>query len=274
MNQRFKVLHRTLIAYHQAAEVLQPGVRALDNPPPLVAAQLAPILVGGDQVSAAARDNGLDGALDQQSTGGIAIVAPVGNQPQRLRGTAAGSASLRHGDSIERALQERDLRRGCLLHAYSERSTRAICQNHTLCPLTAFGRAHTLAPFLATTNVPSTKHSFRRIFLVSLSWSRKARHKLSRTPVLAHWLSRRCTALLEPYRSGNSLHGAPVHKIHKIPSKHWRSLKGGRPPRRRRLRLGNWAAINCHCLSVTARQAIGLLLGLASYAFSTTCQRV
>src|SRR5262245_38250217 len=100
MNEGFKVLHRALIAHYQATEVLQPGVRALDNPPPLVAAQLAPILVGCDLVVLAAWDNGLNSALDQQSADGIAIVAPVGNQPERLGGTTVSPAPLPHCDGI------------------------------------------------------------------------------------------------------------------------------------------------------------------------------
>jgi hypothetical protein len=122
--------------------------------------------------------------------------------------------------------------------------------------------------------MPSTKHSFQRILRASLSWSSKARHKFKRTPLSAHSHNRRWTADFEPYLSGNSLHGAPVQRIQSMPSKHWRSLSGGRPPRIFSLRLGSWASINFHCLSVTARQAIECLHDLVSYRIKTTCQPV
>src|SRR5215218_5405390 len=141
------------------------------------------------------------------------------------------AAAVLHPDVVERLFEECDLRRGSLLHAYSERSTLAICQNHKLRPLAAFGLAHTVAPFFAVTNMPSTKHSFQRILRASLSWSRKARQRFKRTSLSAHSERRRWTADFEPYRSGSSLHGAPVQSIQSMPSKHWRLLSGGRPPR-------------------------------------------
>jgi hypothetical protein len=97
---------------------------------------------------------------------------------------------------------------------------------------------------------------------------------LSNVPDSAQRHRRRCTVLFEPYRSGNSLHGAPVQRIHKIPSKHWRSPAGGRPPLRERFRLGRCGSIAFHCLSVTRRQAIGFLLGSEEYSISTPCQQV
>jgi hypothetical protein len=123
---------------------------------------------------------------------------------------------------------------------------------------------------LAVTNMPSTKHSFQRILFRSLSWSRKARHRSSSTPDSAHWLRRRCTAVFEPYLPGSSLHGAPVHRIQRMPSKQRRSSRGGRPPRGLRLRLGSCASMSFHCLSVTARQVIDLV----SYRKEITCQPV
>jgi hypothetical protein len=143
-----------------------------------------------------------------------------------------------------------------------------------LCPLTAFGLAHTLALFLAVTNIPSTKHSFQRIFLASLSWSRKARQICKSRPLSAHRQRRAWTADFEPYRSGNSLQGAPAQRIQRMPSKHCRSLKGGRPPRGLRFGLGNWVSMSFHCLSVTARQVIGNLHDLVSYRNQFTCQPV
>jgi hypothetical protein len=110
--------------------------------------------------------------------------------------------------------------------------------------------------------------------LSSFSWSRKARHRFKRTPLSAHSLNRRWTADFDPYFSGNSLQGAPVHKIQRMPSKHLRSSSGGRPPYRERLRLGKCCLMSSHCLSLTARQAIGYLHDLVTYSSAFTCQPV
>src|SRR5215204_5977264 len=271
MDKCFKVLNLALIARNEAAEVLQPRVRALDNPPPLVTPQFPPVLVRRLPVVPALRDDRLDLALDQQRPRRVAVVAAVGDEPLRLvRPASLLPAPPLHFDAVERPFKEFDLRRGSRLHEYSERSTLAIRQNHKLRPLAAFGLAHTVAPFFAVTNMPSTKHSFQRILRESLSWSRNARHKFRSAPLSAHAERRRWTADFEPYLGGNSLHGAPVHRIQRMPSKHWRSLNGGRPPHRLRLRLGSCTSMSFHCLSVTARQAISLV----SYRTRISCQLV
>lgn len=274
MNHRFKVLNIALVAGHQAPKVLQPRICPFDDPSALVASMLSPVLMCRHSVVLPPRDDRLDLTLDQQRSRRVAVIGAVCNQPLRLMWATALTAATFHFDAIERLFEKFDFRGGSLLHAKSSRSTLAICQYHKLRPLAAFGLAHTVAPFFATTNMPSTKHSFQRILRASLSWSRKARHKFKRAPLSAHSERRRWTALLEPYLSGSSLHGAPVQRIHSMPSKHWRSLSGGRPPRLFSLRLGSWASINSHCLSVTARQAIEYLHGLVSYRIKTTCQPV
>ena len=272
MHHCFKVLSLALVASNQPPEVLQPRVGALDDPSALVPSEFASILMRRHPVVPTRRDDRLDVTFDQQRTRRIAVLTTVCNQPLRLVRSASLPTSPLDLHRVESAFEQFNFRRGSRLHAYSERSTRAICQYHKLCPLAAFGLAHTLAPFFAVTNMPSTKHSFQRILRASLSWSRKARHKFKRTSLSAHSQRRRWTALFEPYRSGSSLHGAPVQRIHKMPSKHWRLLSGGRPLRLSGLRLGRWASINLHCLSVTARQAIECLHDLVSYRIKTACQ--
>src|SRR3712207_3270183 len=149
MNECFKVPGLPLVAHDEPAEVLQPRVRPLDDPPAPVAPQLAPVLMRRLPVVPALRDDGLDLALDQQRTRRVGVVAAVGDQPLGLVRAAPVAAPPLHFDAVERPFEELDLRRGSRLHAYSERKTRAICQNHKLRPLAAFGLAHTLAPFFA-----------------------------------------------------------------------------------------------------------------------------
>jgi hypothetical protein len=274
MHKRFKMLDMMLIAHDQAPEVLPPRVGALNDPAVAISSELSSILMRCDGVVLPAWDNRFNGACDQQRPRPIAVISAVGNQALRLAGGAPPAPPSGHVETIERPLEEGDFRRGRLLHAYSERSTLAICQNHKLCPLAACGLAHTAPPFLAETNMPSTKHSFQRILPASLSWSSSARHRRNRTPLAAHPARRLWTALFEPYRRGNALQGAPVQRIDRIPSKHCRSLRRGRPPRGGGIRGGRCCAMTFHCLSVTARQAMGDLHGLVSYWNHIICQPV
>ena len=274
MNKRLKVLDRTLISHNQSAEVLQPGVGSLNYPSALVPPQPAPVLMGSHFVVLPLGDDWLDLSLHQKRSRRVRVIPSIPYQPLRLMRTPPLASPSFHLNTVECSFKEFDFRRGSLLHAYSERSTLAICQYHKLCPLAAFGLTHTVAPFLAATNMPSTKHSFHLIFLSSFNWSRKARHKFKRTPLSAHSLNRRWTADFEPYFPGNSLQGAPAHKIQRMPSKHLRSSSGGRPPFRERLRLGKCCFMSSHCLSLTARQAIGYLHDLVTYSSAFACQPV
>src|SRR5436309_3539346 len=135
MNQRRINLRRPLVASYQSTEGLQPTVAPLDDPAPLVAPPLSPILMRRHSVIAARRNNRLYPAFHQQRPHFVAIIAAVTDQPLRL----ATSASARlHFDAIECRLDEFDLCRGSRLQVYSERSTRAIGQYHKLCSLAAF----------------------------------------------------------------------------------------------------------------------------------------
>jgi hypothetical protein len=271
MNKSSKDLPRSLVPNYESAKGLQPGVTSLNYPPPLVPSHLSPILMRGHSVVASRWNNRFDPSLHQKRSHTVAVIASVANQTLRLAPFALAGL---HFDIGKCRFDKLDLRRGSLLQVYSERSTRAIGQYHKLCSLAAFSLPDQRTPFFARMNMPSMKHSSHRTFCWSESWSRKDRQRFRSTSLSAHCLSLRWTALLEPYRSGNSLQGAPVHKVQRIPSKHLRSSSGGRPPLLKRLRLGKCCFINSHCLSVTARQAIGYLLDLVSYGTIITCQPV
>src|SRR2546421_11805547 len=126
MNECFKVLDLPLVARDEAAEVLQPRVRTLDDPPAPIASQLSPVLVRGDSVVQACRDDRLNVALHQQRPCRVAVVAAVSDEPLRLVRAAVAPAPPLDLHRVERAFEELDLRRGSRLHAYSERKTRAI----------------------------------------------------------------------------------------------------------------------------------------------------
>jgi hypothetical protein len=133
----------------------------------------------------------------------------------------------------------------------SQRSTRAIDQKHPLGALALLGRSDSGAPPFAGAKLPSPKHSSQRTFSASFKSARKPRHKASNVPSSSHWRSRRQQVLELPYWRGNALQGAPVHRIHRMPSKHLRGSAEGRPPRGLPLRRGRCGAIRAHCASLS-----------------------
>ena len=271
MNQGSKYFLRPLISHYESAKRLQPTVASFYYPSPLIPSHLSSILMRRHSVVAASRYDWLYASLHKQRPNTVAVISSVSDQP--LRFAAFAIAGL-HFDAGKRRFDKLHLRRGSLLQVYSERSTRAIGQYHKLCSLAAFSLPDQRTPFLARMNMPSMKHSSQRTFCWSDNWFKKARQRFSSTSLSAHSARRRWTALFEPYLLGNSLHGAPVQRIHRIPSKHLRSSRGGRPPRRERFRLGKCCLMDSHCLSETARQAMDYLLDSVSYSTGFSCQPV
>ena len=271
MNESRKYPGTPFVSRYEFAKGLQPRVTSLYDPSALVPPHLPPVLMRRHRVVRPRWYDRLYASLYEQRSHGIAVVSSVANKPMRFTSLARACLNF---DVIKRSLDQLHLRRGSLLQVYSERSTRAIGQYHKLCSLAAFSLPDQRAPFLARMNMPSMKHSSQRTFCWSDSWLRKARQRFNSTSASAHSLRRRWTELFEPYLSGNSLHGAPVHRIQRMPSKHLRSSSGGRPPFRGRFRFGKCCLMSSHCLSETERQAIGVLLSLVNYSSVCICQPV
>lgn len=258
MNHCSEDNYGSLVSHHQSAKVLQPGIGALNDPTTPVSAQLTTVLMGRFAIVSSGGNNRLNTSFHQSFSRFIAVICPISNQ------TFRGTLQLCLIQLFKRSRQQSYFRRGRRVQVNSERSTRAICQYHKLCSLAAFGFADCSAPFFAEMKVPSIKHSFQRIIPSSFNLLRKARHKLSKVPSAAHWLSRRWTVLGLPYCSGNSLQGAPVHSIHKMPSKHLRSSARGRPPLVFTGCSGRCDLTAAHCCDVNCFQAIGLHLQLVT----------
>jgi hypothetical protein len=248
------------VADHKAPKVPQPGERALDNPPPPIPPQLAPILMGRSLVVATRGDDRLDAPTGQPSTQRVAVIAAIGNQAVRPLARAPRLARPADRDGVEGRFEERDFRRRCRVQVCSQRSTRAIDQNHPLRALAPLGRADLEPPFFAGAKLPSAKHSSQRSLSRSLSSARKARQSFSSTPLSSQALSRRQQVLGLLYRRGSSLQGAPVHKIHRIPSKQRRSATGGCPPFGRGFGGGKCTRIASHWVWVNLRHAMDRLL--------------
>jgi hypothetical protein len=245
-----------LIAHHQTAEMAEPRERALDNPPPAIAPQFPAVLMRRMRVIPSRGDDGLNAPSGQPGTQGVAVIAPIGDQTLGPLPGPPGFARPPDRDRVERLFEEGDLRRGSRFQVCSQRSTRAIDQNHPLRALAPLGRPDLGAPFFAETKLPSAKHSSQRSFCWSLSWAKKARQSASNTPRSSHCLSRRQHVLGLPYRRGSSLHCAPVQRIQRMPSKQRRSATRGRPPRGDNFGGGRWTRMAAHCSLVRPRHAM------------------
>ena len=127
----------------------------------------------------------------------------------------------------------------------------AVCNAHDLGALAPLGLPNQAPPFLAGTNVPSTKHSRRSNPPASLRCRARARRTLSNAPERTQFWKRRCAVWYGPYRGGRSCQGAPVRRIHNAPLSTLRRSLHGRPrPSSLTGSSGRMVSTTFHCSSV------------------------
>jgi hypothetical protein len=137
-----------------------------------------------------------------------------------------------------------------------DRKARAVCHCHDFRTFPALGVSHGPAPFLATTNIPSMKHSDKSSWPRWHKSSAKVSNTARSTPALRHSWKRRWQVWWGGYRSGKSLHAAPVRIIHKMPFSTSRFSRRGRPlPSARLAGLGMSGFRIAHCSSVMSISA-------------------
>jgi hypothetical protein len=235
----------------QSAELSQPGIRALNDPSPFIATQLAAIFVPSFLVVLPIGRNQFNATPPQSLSQRIGIVAAVGNHPFRLLPRPA----FRSGDTDlgECGFRKRNFCRGGTFQPNSQRNTFTVSQYHPLRALAAFGFAHRLAPFFAGAKLPSRKASSHFNRPCASRAPNNVRQASSQTSSSSHCLSRRQQVEGEGYSAGKNRHAAPVCSTHRMPSKHARFEAHGRP-RLSFLRhgSGNNGPINSHCSSVNS----------------------
>jgi hypothetical protein len=127
----------------------------------------------------------------------------------------------------------------------------AVCNTHDLGALAPLGLPNQAPPFLAGTNVPSTKHSLRSNPPASLRCLASARSIFSIAPERTQFWKRRWVVWYGPYRGGKSCQGAPVRRIHSTPLSTLRRSLHGRPrPSSRTGSSGRMGSTIFHCSSV------------------------
>src|SRR5262249_28218589 len=140
------------VPHHQSSEVKEPSKHALYFPSTHIASKAATILRGPSPVLFIGRDH-LDAVFVLQLfVQPVAVIRLVSNQ-------ALGHLS--HHPLLQRPLHQFHFRWRSTFCPQGERKTMAVCKTHDLGALAPLGFPDPAPPFLAGTNVPSTKHSLR-----------------------------------------------------------------------------------------------------------------
>jgi hypothetical protein len=228
--------------------VLQPRKQPLDFPAPLVAPQLPPILRPRFLAIALVRPNHLDRERLKLCIQRVRVVRLIPDQSLRLLVNKAFDES---------PSDKGDFMRRSRLRVDGDRKTRAVCHCHELRTLAPLGLSDFAAPFLATMNVPSMKHSLKSSSPLERRSLAKVSKRRSSRPSLTHCWNLRWQVWYGGKRSGKSHQRAPERSIHSTPFKTSRSGRRGLPRVCTAGGLSNSGSINAHCWSVnSSRRAI------------------
>lgn len=149
MNKAEIVFSDSFKAYQDTPIILQPGKQAFNFPASAITAEFPPVLGLLFAVQTMRRNqfNALCGQLPIQR---VTVIGLIANQ---TLGIFVRKASLQGW------LDQRDFMRCSTANGYGDRKTRAVCHCHELRTFAPLGLSHPLAPFFASTKVPSMKHS-------------------------------------------------------------------------------------------------------------------
>ena len=154
MDKSSKSLITTLLSNHCPFERIEPSEKTFYFPAAAIASQGAAILCCFAFSIPPVWRNPLN---PLGSKGIIERITGIGTIPNN-------SSGLSHGDNfIEGSLDKGDFMRASRIRVQGEWKTRSVCNNHELRTFAPLGLSHFWAPFFATTNVPSMKHSSRFI---------------------------------------------------------------------------------------------------------------
>jgi len=234
-----------VIAHQQSAKVAQPSEGALYFPTLAVAAQSTPVVERGFAAPPAMRTDEEHTALEQSPAQGIAVVTPVGNDPQWSLLWSAPARAW-HSNPRQRAFRQGHFPRTGRDQLASQRNTLAVDHHHPLRAFAPLGFADALAPFLAGAKLPSRNDSLQSNLPRWSKSLRNCRQILSHTSCSSHWRKRRQQVLGLGYSLGKSLQRAPVLSTQRMPSSTRRLSAHGRP---RLFVLGKSGSILAHCSS-------------------------
>src|SRR5947209_40653 len=231
------------ITHQNPPEVLQPREQAFDFPATLVAAEFSTVLRDGTLAVRFVRRDQLDACFGQFRIQRVRVIRLVANQS--LWGII--------GEAFNKSFSNKsDFMRRSMLRVDGERKTSAVCHCHELRTLAPLGLSHFCAPFLATTNMPSIKHSDKsRSPRTRRSSAKVSSTRLSR-PSLTHSWNLRWQVWYGGNLSGRSHHLAPERSIQRTPLSTSRSARRGLPRVWTVGGLSNNGSSKVHCSSVNS----------------------
>ena len=240
--------NQAFVADYQSAEIAQPGESPLDFPAVLVSLLDFWRLFSTFTVPAE-RDQEADPPISQAGSQFVRIISPIADEA--LGPTPWATTALPgHFDSFQSLLRQFYFRGRCRGNGASQRNTLAVDHHHPLRALPPLGWADAVAPFFAGAKLASIKASSQSRRPLASSRDRNVRHIFSQISCSSQAFSRRQQVDGLGYLLGKSCQGAPVRRIHRIPSKTSRLSALGRPPLEPGLSDGNKGVIFNHWLSL------------------------
>jgi hypothetical protein len=231
-------------ASRNTTELLQPRKQPFDFPSSLIAAQWSAILRGGFLSVRLVRRNHLNALLSQLFVQRVGVVSLITYESFG----AFGNKTLKESFS-----DKGDFMRRSRFRVDREWKTSSVCHCHELRAFTALGLSHFCAPFLATMNVPSIKHSDKSISPLVRKSSARASRTLRSVPSRDHCWNLLWQVWYGGNLSGKSCQRAPLLRIQSTPSITSRVSRQGRPlPSSRRGGSGIKGLIIAHCSSVSS----------------------
>ena len=224
-------------------EVLQPRKQAFDFPASFVTSQLSAILRFRALAIGFMRRDKFGFKLGEPFIERVRIISLVANQFLRSLVGKTRKQSL---------FDKSDFMRRSTFRVDGDRKTSRVCHRHEFRAFAPLGLTNSEAPFLATTKVPSIKHSDKS----KPPRECKSAAKVSRTrrsvPSLTHCWNRRWQVWYGGNLPGRSHHLAPERSIQSTPFITSRSLRRGLPRVWTVAVLSNNDSIKDHCSSVNS----------------------
>lgn len=224
-------------------EILQPCKQTLDLPAPLVAPKFPSVLRFLPLAIGFMRRDQFSCKLGKAFIQWIRIISFIADQL---------SWSLVGKTRTESLFDKSDFMRLSTFRVDGERKTSRVCHCHELRAFAPLGLSNSEAPFFATMNVPSMKHSDKS----SPPRACKSSAKLSSTrlsvPSLLHCWNLRWQVWYGGNLPGRSHHRAPERNIQSTPFITSRSSRRGRPRVWTDSVLSKNGSIKDHCSSVNS----------------------
>jgi hypothetical protein len=230
-------------ANQNPTKVLQPRKQAFYLPPPFVTTKLSTVLRFRLCSIRFVRSNHLGFKLCQAFIQWIRVVSLVANQLFRSLICKTRKQSL---------LDKSDFMRLSTFRVDGERKTSAVCHCHELRAFAPLGFSHSEAPFFATMNVPSIKHSDRSMPPRECKSSAKVSNTFFSVPSLTHAWNRRWQVWYGGNLLGRSHQRAPLRKIQSTPFNTSRESRIGLPRVWITSSFSKRYSIKDHCSSVNS----------------------